>query len=143
MAHKLDLDEKLHFSFLAFSMDSMNSYLSTSRVIELEPDHISISPYSKKVVHALFQGNPGIIMFYTDWCGWCKKAKPDYHRFSNTNMGLAVAAFNCDKTDAHKQIARAIGIQSFPTFVYVRNEKGIINMDKQFQVSIDQIRNYI
>ena len=54
-----------------------------------------------------------IRMFYVDWCGHCKNAKPKFKTFmeqnNNTNVNgttVVVEMVDCEKNDANKQLAK-------------------------------------
>lgn len=62
------------------------------------------------------------IMFFTEWCGYCKKAKPEWERLRVEMDGKVVAdkrivitGVDCDKDEA---TAKRYGINAFPTFKF-------------------------
>lgn len=61
-------------------------------------------------------------MFFTEWCGYCKKAKPEWERLRVEMDGKVVAdkrivitGVDCDKDEA---TAKRYGINAFPTFKF-------------------------
>jgi len=67
------------------------------------------------------KGKPGLVMFKTDWCGFCQRAKPEF-KASSEMLGKSAffATVDCDKS---KKLAEKMGIKGFPTIYFV-NKKG-------------------
>ena len=68
---------------------------------------------------------PTIVFFYTDWCGFCQRFAPTYHKIAKSKeikKNFAVAYVNCEDTKNSTLMAE-YGIQGFPT-VYVLDGKG-------------------
>lgn len=60
---------------------------------------------------------PAILDFYADWCGPCKMLAPHLEAIQKEYGGnLQVYKIN---TDEQQELARAFGIQSLPTIVFV------------------------
>lgn len=62
------------------------------------------------------------IMFFTEWCGYCKKAKPEWERLRVEMDGKVIAdkrititGIDCDKDEA---TAKRYGVNAFPTFKF-------------------------
>ena len=70
-----------------------------------------------------------IYYFYTDWCPYCKKAKPHWEEIKNNNQGKVVNGYklyfidvNCtDKNDESQQLIKKYNVDSFPTIKLVKN----------------------
>jgi thiol-disulfide isomerase/thioredoxin len=67
-------------------------------------------------------------MFYVDWCGYCKKAKPGYMQFMSqyNNQQLSgktvkVEMINCEENEANAKLAQQFGVKGYPTIVAVVN----------------------
>ncbi len=68
---------------------------------------------------------PIIVFFYTDWCGFCQRFAPIFHKITKKpaiKKNFAVAFVNCEKEE-NQPIAREFNVEGFPT-VYVIDEKG-------------------
>ncbi len=60
---------------------------------------------------------PIIIDFYADWCGPCRQVAPIMKELAKEYEGK-ITVYKVD-TDKEKELARAMGIQSLPTVVYI------------------------
>lgn len=61
-------------------------------------------------------------MFFTEWCGYCKKAKPEWERLSSELHGqninghqIVFRKIDCDK---EPDLAKKYGIEGYPTFKF-------------------------
>ncbi len=78
-----------------------------------------------------FSNNNVIIrMFYVDWCGYCKKAKPGYMQFMKqyndtqiSGKNVRVEMVNCEENDANAQLAAKFGVKGYPTIIAVVDGK--------------------
>lgn len=62
-----------------------------------------------------------LAMFYTNWCGFCKKIKPLYSTVaSETKNQHVLAAMDMEKSDS-VQIRKKFNITGFPTLLYFEN----------------------
>lgn len=59
--------------------------------------------------------SPMLVMYYADWCGHCKRAKPHFEELIKKNLnGVKVMALNAeDKSNA--DLVKSQNIQGFPT----------------------------
>jgi thiol-disulfide isomerase/thioredoxin len=86
-------------------------------------------------------------MYYTTWCGYCKKAKPHWEKLTNLFNGktvngkkIFITKIDCEK---YPELAKQQGIEGYPTFKFDLNGKyfdynGGHSLDdfKQFVTSI-------
>jgi thiol-disulfide isomerase/thioredoxin len=79
-------------------------------------------PGSKSHLYAAqleaFDGGSGpcFTMFYAPWCGYCKKAMPEWNKLEGMYKKCKVMKVNCDE---HKDMAKKHGIKSFPTLKFL------------------------
>lgn len=71
---------------------------------------------------------PTFTMYYTDWCGYCKKAKPEFKKCMDSNPSIHnkkidYVMVDCDKD---KQKAKTAGVSSYPTFILNVNGKKVL-----------------
>ena len=81
-------------------------------------------------VEEFSNGNCVVRMFYVDWCGYCKKAKPGYmqfmKQFNNQQVGgrnVRVEMINCEESDANAKLAAKFGVRGYPTIIAVVDGK--------------------
>ncbi len=83
-----------------------------------------------------------MVLFYTDWCGFCNKFKPVYSEVSkelhNKKVGgktIKVEAVNCDAgSELEQKVAKDNGIQGYPTLKVWDN----LNNGKDYEGSRDK-----
>lgn len=61
---------------------------------------------------------PCVAMFYAPWCGYCKKAMPEWDRFASSYNKCNVVKVNCDE---HKELGKRHGVKSYPTIKFLPN----------------------
>lgn len=69
-----------------------------------------------------------VMYFYTDWCPYCKKAKPEWNKFesyvNNKNKGIdytiSLVSVNCDE---NKSIADKYEVDGYPTVKLIYKNK--------------------
>ena len=65
-----------------------------------------------------------LVLFYADWCGHCKKIKPDWDAASKEIGDEKMIKVNVgDGTEEHKKTMNEYGIQGFPTIIIFENGK--------------------
>ena len=58
------------------------------------------------------------IMYYADWCGHCKRAKPHFQKLIENYKGnVKVMMINCEAPE-NKELVQSQGIKGFPTLRY-------------------------
>ena len=69
-----------------------------------------------------------VMYFYTEWCPYCKKAKPEWNKFEsyvnnknkNIDYTINLVSVNCDES---KSIADKYEIDGYPTIKLIYNNK--------------------
>jgi len=65
-----------------------------------------------------------VIYFYTDWCPYCKKSKPEWNKFKeliklqDSNKNIEFKEIDCDKNE---QMANKYKIEGYPTIKLIYN----------------------
>lgn len=62
---------------------------------------------------------PTFTMFYADWCGHCKKAKPDFEKFmadGKIMVGDKTVAVEMVNADSGSKKVEAFQVKGYPTF---------------------------
>jgi thiol-disulfide isomerase/thioredoxin len=90
--------------------------------ILVKPSNENFAVNDKQPSHQQPKSTLKCIMFFTEWCGYCKKAKPEWERLRVEMDGKVVAdkrivitGVDCDKDEA---TAKRYGINAFPTFKF-------------------------
>jgi len=124
-----------HYNNGAFNKDYDRGMTSQSMIMFLE-DPTGDLPWSEdetasSVAHLDYQGFkrllrkeklPVLAMFYTPWCGHCKRMKPEFSRAAAAMKGKAVLmGMDCDGTKGISA-KQEFNVTSFPTILYF--EKG-------------------
>ena len=66
---------------------------------------------------AISKGKPFVVMFYANWCGACKMAKPQYNKLrSKYASKFAFAEVDIDK---QKDLQQQYGVNRVPSFFLV------------------------
>jgi len=67
-------------------------------------------------------------MFYVEWCGYCKQAKPQFEPMIGTakinNRPVQIVMVNADE---QPQLAQQFGVRGFPTFVLTKSNGESVN----------------
>ena len=102
-------------------------YKKSKNVKELSHNHFSSSNLNSQLKPNLKQ--PVLIKFYAHWCPHCHSPHMTelMEALGETlpkKTNIAVAAFNCDLNDKHRDIAQNIQVNGFPTLrFYNKNGK--------------------
>ena len=104
-------------------------YENSEFVIELNADDFD----GTRLNHSKFNGRPGLVMWYADWCPHCSnpstiKTWEGIGDFCYPDV--SVGAINCaDKFYENDVLSSRVGIQGYPSITYVNGEDGEIDMD--------------
>lgn len=76
------------------------------------------SSYETGMSKARQENQPAMILFYTDWCGWCRKLNAEV--FPDPQVQGSAAGFVCIKVNCEKdqKTAEKYKINGFPTVVF-------------------------
>lgn len=71
----------------------------------------------KKIVNRNVAGKPAMVLFYADWCGYCKAVKPIWEQLDKLSTNaLAICKINCTEP---RPLSKQFNIQGYPTIFYV------------------------
>lgn len=88
--------------------------------------------FSKPAYTETFTNNNDCIvrMFYVNWCGHCKKTKPDFQTFmqqnNNTTVNgkkVSVEMIDCEENKQNADLASKFNVKGYPTIIAVVNGK--------------------
>jgi thioredoxin-like negative regulator of GroEL len=87
-------------------------------------------PWILPPVKETLEGQATLYMFYTDWCGFSKKAQPEWAQMSDGTYGTTKVKFvkvDCEKSQS---MCSDYGIEGYPT-VKLETSEGIQDFGKQ------------
>ena len=81
--------------------------------------------YKKSSTSESFQssdsGTSEFILFYVDWCGYCKTAKPEFEQILSVNQvngkPIKITAVNAEK---EVELAKKYGVKGYPTIILLK-----------------------
>lgn len=98
--------------------------------------NVNLTPEENEVI---------IVLFYTEWCGYCKKFKPDWEKASsemnNSTVNNKKVRFEKVDCDANESLAKEYQVNGYPTVKVLRN--GQEPEDYEGERSLSGIKNYI
>ncbi|MBQ8635713.1 thioredoxin fold domain-containing protein [bacterium] len=94
---------------------------------EEQPAVVISKQYDKgqSMEKALATKKPMVVFFYTDWCGYCQKFAPTFHKVATSKAikkAFAIAYVNCDAPENSKYM-QEYNVQGFPTVYVVKGDK--------------------
>lgn len=67
---------------------------------------------------------PAFVLFYTNWCGHCKRCKPEFKRLMEEYKGnTKVIMIDCEAPE-NKELVQSQNIKGFPTIRLFKNGMG-------------------
>ena len=65
---------------------------------------------------------PCLVLFHANWCGHCKKMKPEWDKFKKDNNASNSGVIALDvESDENKEVINKHGIKGFPTIKFFPN----------------------
>lgn len=86
-----------------------------------------------------------IVLFYTEWCGYCKKFKPEWEKASvqmnNSTINNKKVRFEKVDCDANESLAREHQVSGYPTIKILKKDKEA--KDYEGERSLIGIKNHL
>lgn len=132
---QMNLSEMVIIGLLLVSI-LLGYYYVYSRNQEEEGfQNINLTPEDNEVV---------MVLFYTEWCGYCKKFKPEWEKASrqmnNTKVNNNKVRFEKVDCDANSELAKEYEVNGYPTVKILR--KGKVE-DYEGERSLSGIKAYL
>ena len=91
-------------------------------MLELTDKDFAVKNNQLHIRHKDFKDKQGIVMFKTEWCGHCRRAKPEFATASDIlGKSFPIATIDCDKNTYAPRMA---GVEGYPTIKFIdRNGK--------------------
>lgn len=119
------------FTIASFALSLINalrapaSHQENGKPARAQQDHKAVvisKQYDKgqSLEKALATKKPIVVFFYTDWCGFCQRFAPTFHKVTKSKdikKNFAVAYVNCENPE-NRQHMEEFKVEGFPT-VYV------------------------
>lgn len=117
---------------LLFSITSLTLSIINSKG-GMEKQVVVSKQYDKgqSLDKALETKKPIIAFFYADWCGFCQRFAPTFHKIardSKIKSKFAIAYINCDAPENSKHV-QEYGIQAFPTVFVIKTDGSRVQLD--------------
>jgi thiol-disulfide isomerase/thioredoxin len=85
---------------------------------------------------------PEFVMIYADWCGHCKKAKPDFEKLAaGSPLNIGTQKVYVRMVNADTEEGKALGAEGFPTFRLYKPDGRMV--EYKGGRSIDQYKEFI
>ena len=77
---------------------------------------------NKKSPFEMFSGGAKLYFFYADWCGYCRKFKPEWEKLkAEPNLGIELEEVDCSDNKNVPALAKEYNVKGFPTLILVND----------------------
>lgn len=88
-------------------------------------------------------GETIVALFYAEWCGYCKKFKPVFHRakrdIEKTNKKVKLVAVDCD---VNKELSKQYEVNGYPTVILIKNgEETVLEAERNYEGFMNQLKS--
>ena len=75
---------------------------------------------NKKSPFEMFSGGAKLYFFYADWCGYCRKFKPEWEKLkAEPNLGVQLEEVDC--SNEAPKLAKEYNVKGFPTWILLND----------------------
>jgi thiol-disulfide isomerase/thioredoxin len=100
----------------------MGLFTKNSGVIQLNPKNFNVDG---SINHPALHNSKGMVLFFADWCGYCKLVAPEYIKTSIAlGNSFPMFVFDCVK---YQDFAQNLGIKGYPTIMDIDRKGGLKN----------------
>ena len=73
-----------------------------------------------------FSGDTKLYFFFAEWCGYCKKFKPEWEKLkAESNLGVQLEEVDCTDSNNTPALATEYNVSGFPTLILVNGSNKI------------------
>ena len=73
-----------------------------------------------------FSGDTKLYFFFAEWCGYCKKFKPEWEKLkAESNLGVQLEEVDCTDSNNTPALATEYNVSGFPTLILVNGSKKV------------------
>ena len=99
------------FALMFYRPGGRGRGLRPANILPGETRHMLYEGFSPTAAHTFY-------MIGTSWCGYCRKAKPEFEKLGSTmTIGEKVVAVRYVDADKDKELASKFQVEGYPTFV--------------------------
>lgn len=74
----------------------------------------------------LFSGEAKLYFFFAEWCGYCKKFKPEWEKLkAESNLGVQLEEVDCSDSNNVPALAKEYNVGGFPTLILVNGSNKV------------------
>lgn len=84
---------------------------------------------------------PIVVFFYADWCGFCQRFAPTFHKVTKDRAirkKFAVAYVNCDKPE-NADYMKQFDVEGFPTVFVINNDRSKVKLENHTFFNDDSV----
>ena len=87
--------------------------------------------------------DPAFVMYYADWCGHCKRAKPHFNKLMDSNKSNVKVMMINSEDKENTELVKSQNIKGFPTIRYY--PKGLNENFEEYngERTFDSMLNYV
>ena len=79
---------------------------------------------NKKSPFEMFSGGAKLYFFYADWCGYCRKFKPEWEKLkAEPNLGIELEEVDC--SNEAPALAKEYDVKGFPTLILINGSNKV------------------
>ncbi len=109
-----------HCYYMKILEENVTEEMKNPTPIESSLANITQANFEQDVLNT---DKPVVIDVYTNWCGPCRKLAPIFEEVATAHTAYKFVRFNC--VEEETELAKQLGIEVFPTILFVKNGKVI------------------
>tara|TARA_B100000575_G_C23143146_1_gene665917 strand:- start:2925 stop:3377 length:453 start_codon:yes stop_codon:yes gene_type:complete len=95
-----------------------------------------------------FQNNDMVFrMFYVNWCGHCKAAKPEFKKLLNKSPykgKIKIEMIDSEENEENAKLAEESGVEGYPTIILMKNGEPVpYNGDRTYSAFVEFLDSHM